>query len=105
MEVPCKWIGFEPPPGLTHLRFLTTAEGWRLLMRSMEPDRDRVLRWLSQHGAFHLRDKPGIHPRVLVLEFARAPPAWQALLNNFQVHLLVLEPDGTATLTLGGSRD
>lgn len=104
-EVPSQQLGLEPPAATTHLRFYPTATACRLLVWSSEPRKEPTLRWLSNHGEFQLRDPPGFDPRVIQLEFQDVPPPWKMLLERFPSPQIEIRPDGTASISLQGTRE
>ncbi len=104
-EVPSQQLGLEPPASTTHLRFYPTATSCRLLVWNSEARKEPTLRWLSHHGEFQLRDPPGFDPRVVQLEFQDVPPPWEALLKRFPSPQIEVRPDGTASISLQGTRE
>lgn len=104
-EVPSQQLGLEPPAAVTHLRFYPTADAHRLLVWSSQPHKEPTLRWLSSHGEFQLREPPGFDPRVIQLAFHDVPPPWKMLLERFPSPQIEVRPDGTASISLQGSRE
>lgn len=104
-EVPAKQLGLEPPAATTHLRFYPTATSCRLLVWNSEPRKEPTLRWLSHHGEFQLREPPGFDPRVVQLEFQEVPAPWKALLERFPSPQIEVRADGTASISLQGTRE
>lgn len=105
VRLPCKALGFDPPPATCHLRALAQGDTWIVYVWSHEAPRRLFLSWLDAHGTFRSHDAPDAQPRILAVETDALPKAWRLLFEELDTQSLRLRADGVAELVIRAPRD
>jgi AraC-like DNA-binding protein len=95
-------LGFTPPPVALRLKFGKGPHHWTLFVQSIPPGPvAQIAEWLEPAGL--LRLEFGTR-NVLRADYDPIPPAWRDAFEGVDLDMLIARPDGTASVSVGGTR-
>jgi hypothetical protein len=104
LEIPCKAVGFSPPPVATSVRFLRGRGRPALLFKMEGPMIGPFSTWLTTYGPVETRHAGGKEARTVLAIFNRLPRPWLKLIETFAIRSLILRSDGLAVLKVEAGR-
>lgn len=105
LEVSCDALGLGSPSVSTHVRLLRGRRGWTLLARTVHPQPQETIRWLSAYDPISLRVAPTSAGRIVQADFDGPPAPLAKHLEQFRIIQFIAEPNGRALVTVEGSRE
>lgn len=105
IDVPCKRVGFDAPPGHIHLKLYPAKAETKAIILTPAGLVAQVGAWLSEHCRAALHIPKAVGSRVLRADIEVLPEAWQRLTAVPGLHHIDLTPDGTASLFLDCNDD
>lgn len=105
IEAPLEVLELPAPPVEAALRFQVRNNQLILMVQSAQADADPVRRWVADLDPDRILRQAGERQEHRWLVFEPVPRRWADLVSLFELQQIQATPEGTAQVTLSGSRD